>query len=426
MRNVCPRCREPTINSTAATPQARDSGHARGPTGPTSFWPTATSTDAIIDFGVPGVLRVVARGDSEEDRAAVGRDIGRSDIGRADTGGADTGGTGPAGDRFPDVAIRFVDQLSPSGLRVLDGGCAGYGDGGVYFLDPSTHAPLARVSLGARWGEARIVCRRGLRRVPFLSTALDLSALFHHWAPVHASGWVSPAGTGVLVAGWAHSGKTGALLSACERGASPVGDDRILLSPSGARMVGLGRPLDVKDWHMAQLRLGALGRRPVRRTLAEVASAVDAGFRRVSDGTSPGPVSRLASRALHRLRRGLSLEVPAEQFSPVAQGARIDVVILLETHRYASIVAERVTPASGARRLAAQTEGELLPALREHLAFRYAQADGGWADVGRAPARARSILAEATLGLPTYLVRHPYPCPLQELDAVITGVVEEL
>lgn len=360
-----------------------------------------------VDFGVADVMRVIVHGDSQADRGAVARDVGRSDSVR---------------ERVPDVTIRFVDEVAPSRLRVLDGGWTGYGDDGVYFLDPATHEPLARVSQGERWGAARIVCRRGVGRVPFLSVALDLAALFHQWAPVHGSAWVTPEGKGVLVAGWAHSGKTGALLSACEGGARPVGDDRILLARSGSRMVGMGRPVGVKDWHMAQLPLAPLGHRPFRRALARAAPALDA----LADVAPRRPGSRLATKALGRLRRGLEVELPLERLGAPAVDVRVDVLIILETHRHASIVSERAAPESTARRLAAQTGGELLPALRAQLAFTYAGPTGGWKDVGRAPAEARSILEDATRGVPAYLVRHPYPCSLEALGAVIAGVVAEV
>ena len=359
------------------------------------------------DFGVAGVLRVLTQGDGSVDRAAVGRDVGRTDAVR---------------DREPDVTIRFVDQISPSGIRGLAGGWAAYDDDGVYLLDPSTRQPLAKVSQGDRWGQAQILCRRGLARVPFLSTAVDLAALFHQWAPVHGSGWVTPEGKGVLVAGWAHSGKTGALLSACDGGAALIGDDRILLSRSGSRMMGMGRPVAVKDWHMAQLRLGCIGRRPILRALARVTPWLGSS----SDQTARGPWTRLATRAVGRARRALEVEVPCDRFANPPKDARLDVLILLETHRLPSIVAEGVAPGSTARRLAAQTERELLVALGDQLAFKYAFPDAGWNEVERCIADARSILEDATLGIPSFRVRHPYPCSLRELATAINGVVAEV
>jgi hypothetical protein len=303
-------------------------------------------------------------------------------------------------------------------LRLVDGGTMGYGDDGVYFLDSSGHRPLARVSQGERWGEALITCRRGVGRIPFLSAAVDLAALSRGWAPLHGSAWVTKEGTGVLVAGWAHSGKTGALLAACERGAAPVGDDRILLSRDGSRMVGLGRPVVVKDWHLAQLRLPALGARPVRRALAQAAPILGALSER------RGAWTRSADKMLRGLRGKLSVELDPRLLgqSQAADEARPHVLVILETHRHSSIVSEPVDPRTAASRIAAQVESELMPALRAHVTFKYAFPGRGWRDVGRAPELAESILNDATRGLPTYIVRHPYPCSLKKLEEVIAGM----
>jgi hypothetical protein len=186
-------------------------------------------------------------------------------------------------------------------------------------------------------------------------------------------------------------------------------------------MVGTGRPIGVKDWHMAQLRLPALGDRPLRRTLARAGPALD-GLR----VRSPGGMSGLPAKALGRLRRALSTELPPERLSTPAVGARPDVLFILETHRHPHVVAEPVDPDGVARRVAAQTEAELLPALRAQLPFKYALPQVGWQNVGRAPELTRAILEEATAGIPAYLVRHPYPCSLHELDGVLTGVLEQM
>jgi len=352
------------------------------------------------------VLRVTAYAAGTHDLAAVARDVGRTDAVRA---------------RAPDVDIRFVHDLSPARLRILDGGSVGYGDDGIYFLDPSTQMPLAFVSQGERWGEAQILCVHGQRRVPFLAASLDLAALSHQWAPVHGSGWVTADGKGVLVTGWAHSGKTGALISACQRGASPVGDDRILVSRSGASMIGTGRPIGVKDWHMVQLRLPAIGARPVRRGLARVTWALNA-----MQSRAPRARSVIPSKGLAWFRRRLEVELPLDRLSVPAIDVGIDVLIILETHRNRSFVAERTDATSATQRVAAQTDGELLPALRAQLAFKYALPGGGWQGVGRAPEVALDILEDALRTVPAYLVRHPYPCSLKELDSVIARIVAEV
>lgn len=358
-----------------------------------------------VDFGVADVLRVVAKDGSSADLAAIARDVARMD--------------GPA-DRPADVHIRFVEALSPIRLRILDGGSMGYDDQGVYVLDPWDGEPIARVSQGQRWGRADIVCARAPGRVPLLSVALDLAALAGGRAPIHGSAWVTPDGRGVLVSGWAHSGKTGALLAACEAGAVPVGDDRIFLSPDRS-MVGTGRPVGVKAWHMAQLSLHALGRHRVSRTVAGALSSVGAFSR-----GSVGRRSRLAAKALGRLRRAFGEELPPDRLGDAPAGARADVLIILETDSRASIEVEPADPSSVARRVAAQMEVELTAALRAQSAFKYVLGDVGWCGMERAPGMALNILEDVAPGIPSYVVRHPYPCSLRDLVGAIDGILAEV
>jgi hypothetical protein len=359
----------------------------------------------VVDFGVRGILRVRTHDASAADLLAVARDIGRPQT---------------IGDDSPQVVVRFVDEISSSPLHLVDGGTMGYGEGGVYFLEPPSPRPLALVSQGERWGEALIVCRKGLGRIPLLSAAVDLAALSRGWAPLHGSAWITREGTSVLVAGWAHSGKTGALLAACERGAKPVGDDRILLSRDGSRVIGLGRPIVVKDWHLAQLRLSALGARRVRRALAKATPVLDGLADRLASRRSDRGrgVIRSAAKVIGRLRGKLSVELDAS----ATDEAGPDVLVILETHRQSTVTSEPVDPRTVASSIAAQIEAELLPTLRAQLAFKYAFGGRGWSDVGRAPEMAEGILKDATRGLPTYLVRHPYPCSLEELDRVIADL----
>jgi hypothetical protein len=372
-----------------------------------------SAPSAVADFEVPGVLYVRAHDASSDDLAAVARHVGPPRT--------------PTRERA-DVTVRFVDELSPASLRILDGGAMGYDDERVYFLEANGHRVLAGVTLGEQWGEALIVCRSGLRRVPFLSAAVDFAALARGWAPVHGSAWVTREGTGVVVAGWAHSGKTGALLEACEAGATPVGDDRVLLSHDGSRMIGLGRPVEVKNWHLAQLALPALGGRPLRRAVAKVTSAL-AARRSLSLGHASGTEragTRLASKVLDRVLASSSIELDLQRLrssATLTEAPRPDVLVILETHGHASVVAELAEAPTVPSRLAAQMTVELMPALRAQLSFEYARPGGGWRDAGRAPHVAQEVLTEATRGVPAYLVRHPYPCSLRELGDVIREAV---
>jgi len=355
------------------------------------------------------VLRVVVRDAEPEDTRAVARDVGRP------------APLQPASSaRTPRLEVSFVDRMSTSELRLLDGGAVGYSEAGLYVL-AGKGSPRAFVRQGSTWGAGSIVCTRGTDRIPFLSAAVDLAALAGEWAPLHASAWMTPEGVGVIASGWAHSGKTGALLAAYEQGARPIGDDRILLSPDGGVMMGLGRPIVVKDWHVAQLpRVRAMigARRGALARASHVVASRRSGPRRSG-------WRRLLDRALTKASGLTSVEIDlasGDEGSDVHPRARPRVLLLMETHDDARIVAERADPALVAPRLAAHARAELLSTLRAQLAYEYAHSGNGWQRVDEALPMVEKILERAVRGIPAWIVRHPYPCSLDRMHAVTSEV----
>jgi hypothetical protein len=362
-------------------------------------------------FDAVGALTVVVDGAEPADLRAVARDLGtRAPQGRS-----------AAGDAC--MVVRFVDDLAPEALHLLDGGRMGYGSDGVYVLEPATGRPLARVSQKTSWGSGSIECTRGLTRVPLLSAAVGLAALAGGWAPLHAAAWTMRDGVRVLASGWPGSGKTGALLAACENGATPIGDERVLLARNGQAMAGLGNPVEIKHWHLAQLRLPLLGASRGRRSLARVTYALDKALdRRLSRW------SRTAHKALRRAGRLASTELDVVELGAPRDGrarGSPDVLLLLEAHSRDSVAAEPANPVSVPARLTAHVAAELAPALRIQRALDYVSPGAGWRDVHRSPDVAREILESAVRGIPAWLVRHPYPCSLKDLNAVISRVVTE-
>jgi hypothetical protein len=355
------------------------------------------------------VLRVLVRDAEREDTRAVSRDLGPPAKLRSE-----------AHARTPRLDVSFVDRMSTSELRLLDGGGVGYSEAGLYVL-AGRGRPRAFVRQGSAWGSGSIVCTRGSDRVPFLSAAVDLAALAGEWAPLHASAWVTPDGVGVIASGWAHSGKTGALLAAYERGARPIGDDRVLLSPDGGVVAGLGRPVVVKDWHVAQLPSlrTAIGARHGALARASYAVAARRG------GGNRSRWGRLFDRVLTKARGLASVEIDltsGDEDSDVHPRARPRVLLLMETHDDQRIVAERADPDLVAPRLAAHVRAELIAILRGQLAYEYAHPGSGWQAVDEAPRMAAKILERAVRGIPAWIVRHPYPCSLDRMHAVTAEV----
>src|SRR5690606_8894518 len=175
-----------------------------------------------------------------------------------------------------------------------------------------------------------------------------------------------------------------------------------------------GRPIGVKDWHLAQLDVPGAAGGPIRRAASRLAPGLEGLLERRASRASAGAGgwARPARKFVGRLRGALGAEVDPRVLAPDGPPARLearpDVLILLETHRHAHVASEQADARTVGGRVAAQVEAELLLALRSQLAFKYARPGSGWMNVDHAPRIAEDILTEATRGMPTFIVRHPY------------------
>jgi hypothetical protein len=306
------------------------------------------------DFDVQGVVRVRTRDAWPADLAAVARHLGSP--------------TKPmVGD--PDVIVCFVDELTPHVLEHVEDDIA-FGDDGVYVLGRGSGRPLAHMRLSEPWGSALIVCRRGLGRVPLLTTAIDLAALHHEWIPLRAQTWEVNGGNVLMVPG--RSSRAGNLTAPadCLR---PVPEGRLLLSPDGRSMVRMGKSTPV------------------------------AGFVPAASG------SRGEARG----------DVIA---------ARPEAVVLLEAHDrpdVREITVERIDSEAAAGRIAAGVAAATRGGLAQRDARVGQLAGRGWLSARRAPGVATRLLREATRWKPCYAVRHPATCSPEALTDAVARVLPD-
>src|SRR5690606_33433862 len=120
----------------------------------------------------------------------------------------------------------------------------GFSRDGLYLLRDGRRRVRARVTFGDGGGAWTLECERGAGRVPLLQPMVRLAALRRRSVPLHAAAFEVD-GVGVIASGWAHGGKTTALLAFMERGARFLADDWVLLAEDGSRMVGLPGPVTV-------------------------------------------------------------------------------------------------------------------------------------------------------------------------------------
>jgi hypothetical protein len=368
---------------------------------------TATSeSSGKVDFDIHGVVRIRLIDPSPGDLDSACKLLGRPS-------------------RLPltdlDITIRFVDDLSPSGIRFL-GSDKGFTDDGFFLLQRGTRQVTARIPFDRIGGPCEIVCKSRLESVPLLIPIVSLTALKRGHVPVHASAVVYN-GVGILMAGCAHCGKTSALLGFASKGAEYVGEEWVLLSDNGQTMRGLVRPLELSRWHVASLPQLRGAVKLLNRCAFCGIDVLD-GLQRMISGEKTR--SNLVLRSLRRFSAAVEERLrPAVAPSAIFQnrvrsaGAQADKIFLFVSHEERRIEVEPIAPFDMARRLAFLVEHELAVLLRHYAAYRFAFPSHRNELVEYAVEESFGMLARALNGKENYLVRLPYPQVFPELYEAI-------
>jgi hypothetical protein len=323
--------------------------------------------------------------------------------------------------RVPDITIRFVPQISTPGLRYVELGRSGFTEDGFLVLSHLRRPVRVRMPFDRMSGPYEIECEHG-PFVPLLDSLIKLAALRHGYVPVHASAFHYE-GSGVLVAGWAHGGKTSCLLAFAEGGASFISDDLVLLRGDGARMFGVPAPISMADWQLDQLPDGRrrLGR--LRRILLAGVRPAERLTPRLGDGAVPGAVRTIVAGLARRLKVQLPAEAVFGRVGPYE--ADPDRIFVAMSHASPDIEVEPVDPAIVAKQLATAFRLELHAAFEQYLAFRFAFPDRRSDLLENAEAVAETLLARALAGKAAFVVRHPHPVSLAMLQRAMHPYVAE-
>jgi len=322
-------------------------------------------------------------------------------------------------DREPDLTVRFVDRATTEPLTYVGVGQTGFNSGGFFVLHGRHGAPgralLPMAEIGAR---PQVVCERALPAVPHLLAFVNLTALGKDVLPLHASAFCV-GDRGVLVTGWAKSGKTETLLAGLGDGIRYVADEWVYLTPDG-RMCGVPEPIRLWAWHLDQLPAVLRARPRADRLRLSGWRAAAALARAGARVRLPG--ADVLRRGSPLLDRQAYLQVPpAELFGEDAMvpTARLDSVVLLLSQEADEI---SVSPA-GARevsgRMAASLADERASFLEDYRQFRYAFPDQKSPLVEAAAEREARLLGALLDDRPAARVAHPYPCDLAQLGAAV-------
>ena len=165
-----------------------------------------------VDYDIHGVVGVRLLDATPSDVAAVGRLFGPVARGLI---------------RPPDIVIRYVPRLPARTLQHIQIDRTRFSSAGDCVLGNASgsQASLALDQVGQR---CEIVCEHGIGEVPLLVPIVHLSALSKGVVAVHGSAVVHR-GAGLLMAAWAHGGKTTGMLAFMAENAEFIGDEWILI-----------------------------------------------------------------------------------------------------------------------------------------------------------------------------------------------------
>ena len=273
-----------------------------------------------------------------------------------------------------------------------------------------TAFPVAAIT-----GDATIECEPAVQQVPHLLTLLNLAMARAGALPLHA-GAVTLGGRTIVITGWAHGGKTSALLGLMGLGGTFVADEWCYVCPDG-EVLGLAHPISLSSAQLSQLPhlRGALSRKQRLRLATTRQLNRSAALRRAADW-----------------RTGVDVP-PALLFPPdrIEPTGRLDVLVLIECSDHPQPAARRLPGAEAALRLRA-----VLKAERAELAADIARLD--YAFPGAATGLLEAVedrearLVDAALrpaagsrepdGTPAWLVTHPCPADVAELASCIAGI----
>jgi hypothetical protein len=368
----------------------------------------ARSSPSVVDYDIHGLVGIRLIDPSPKDVSGVSARVGP---GRTLT-------------REPDLTIRFVDEVRPGGpVQWIEPLEIGFTDEGFFlFTGSSGPGPVARLRLDASTRGWEMHCRSGLRTVPLLLPLVDLIMWMKGVFGLHASAFTYK-GTGVLVAGWARSGKTTSLLAFMAQGASYIGDDRVYLRVGENDLYGLGQPIALRDSHLRELPryariVGRRGRSRLRMfaALDRVASMAAAAGR--VDG------ARGLARRVAGVAADASLSIPPQRlFGECSFEGKLDKAFLAIAHDRPDVRVEPLDPGRFAERLIFSLRAERLRIWSFYFAFRFAFPDQLRSFIEADDNTETETLAGALELSENYALYHPFPAPVEALRDAMAPIV---
>lgn len=367
----------------------------------------AVETTMQVDYDIHGLVGIRLIDPSAPDVEAVSEQIGLPE---------------PLS-RDPDISIRFVKEVGlRRPLKWIEPGALGFAEEGLFvFASDGGAEPASRVNVDASSRRWQLESRSGLGTVPLLLPLVDLIMSRRGLLALHASAFTYNA-KGVLVAGWARSGKTTSLLAFMARGAAYIGDDRVYLRTEDNRLYGLPTPVTIRAPHLDELpRYGeSAGWRARSRLRVFAAVERAAGAAAAIDGLASAQVAR----RIAGLASDASISIsPYALFGRSSFEGRLEKAFLAIAHDSSDVRAEAIEPHDLAQRLLFSLRAERLRISELDFAFHFAFPDHPFAFSKEEEDIELDALAGALGRGETYVVYHPHPAPADALQRAMAPLI---
>lgn len=363
-----------------------------------------------IDFDLHGLAGIRLLDASDDDRTAVGRQLGIAPS---------------LLPREPDIVIRFVERLNvASRIRYVGVDEVGFTDDAFLVLRGKQKSRVrVQIPFEHVGQQCEILCERGVLQVPLLIPILNLTILKRGALPLHAAAFVYN-DTGFIATGWSKGGKTETLLAFMARGARYIGDEWVYLQADGRRMFGIPEPIRVWNWHLQHLpKYRGLVSRSSRARLRALGLAV-AGLERVTAGRSTQ--TSFSTRQLNRVKSLLTKQLyvdvpPRDLFGPEAcqLSGEVDKILFVGNHEATAITVRPIDPEEVAQRMVSSLQFEQMNFMSYYWRFRFAFPDRCNKLLENSRELQQKILKQAVAGKDAYEVSHPYPVAIPSLFEAI-------
>lgn len=369
-----------------------------------------TDNHRVIDFNIHGLISVRLIGASADDVTAVTKHIGALQAPLLDE---------------PDVTLRFVKHHQTAHIRHIGLGRHGFTNDAFFVFEKGLNSAKIRIPFDKIGRSCEIVCESGLQSVPLLMPILGLTALAKGYVPIHASAFVHN-GVGILMPGWAHSGKTTALLGFAKLGAEFIGEEWVLVGGNVPTMYGLPTDMELSLTHVNNLL--QLHRDISMHWRFKVLSRLDHVHNVIQETNISHNLSTKMLRKMTSILASLATLTVKPQilFANRIRSlvAKPDKLFLLISHVDPQIKVQPAPPSEIARRILFLVQHEQMKFMEHYMAFKFAFPGSTNAFIDNAFQRQHDVLTHALTNADAYIVWHPYPFVFSEFYDKIQPFLE--